>query len=128
MQLLASEGIEGASVGCCISGLGLIPGRVERLDSESGLVIPHVGWNTLYWNSPRNQLGQGLPEGGDMYFVHSYAFRTKYREDELATCEYGSRFAAIVCRDACYGVQFHPEKSQRMGKRILENFLSLQQC
>ncbi|MDA9740256.1 hypothetical protein N9U66_02575, partial [Synechococcus sp. AH-736-M20] len=62
MQLLASEGVEGAPDDCGIPGLDLIPGRVERLTVASDLVLPHVGWNALYWHSPTSPLAQGLPE------------------------------------------------------------------
>lgn len=128
MQLLASEGVEGMPDGDGVSGLGLIPGRVERLSASSDLVLPHVGWNGLHWHSPASPLAQGLPEGGDMYFVHSYAFRPSDPAHGLAASDYGKSFTAVVGRGACYGVQFHPEKSQRLGRRLLENFLALPSC
>ncbi|MBW0167197.1 MAG: imidazole glycerol phosphate synthase subunit HisH [Vulcanococcus sp.] len=128
MQLLASEGVEGAPDGGAVAGLDLIPGRVERLSVASDLVLPHVGWNALHWHSPASPLAQGLPEGGDMYFVHSYAFQPSDPAHGLAASDYGGIFTAVVCRGACYGVQFHPEKSQRLGRRLLENFLALPPC
>ena len=63
-----------------------------------------------------------------MYFVHSYAFRTLAPADCLAVSQYGEKFAAVVGRGLCLGVQFHPEKSQRLGRRLLENFLGMESC
>ena len=128
MQLLASEGVEGSPNGDGVVGLDLIPGRVKRLGVASDLVLPHVGWNALHWHSPANPLAQGLPEGGDMYFVHSYAFQPRNPAHGLAATDYGGSFTSVVGRGACFGVQFHPEKSQRLGRRLLENFLALSPC
>ena len=128
MQLLASEGTEGSSENSSIAGLDLIPGRVDRLNAEPDLVLPHVGWNSLHWHRPSGALSQGLPEGGDMYFVHSYTFQTQDPSHRLAFSDYGQQFTAVVGRDSCYGVQFHPEKSQRLGRCLLENFLALPAC
>lgn len=128
MQLLATQGVEGALEGDSIAGLGLIPGCVVRLSVDSDLVLPHVGWNALCWHSSSNPLAQGLPEGGDMYFVHSYAFQPSDLANGLAVSEYGVSFTAVVGKGACYGVQFHPEKSQRMGRRLLANFLKISSC
>ena len=127
MQLLASEGEEGVPDGF-VAGLDLIPGRVERLKVTSDLVLPHVGWNSLHWHSPETPLSQGLPDGGDMYFVHSYAFQPRDSAHGLAVSDYGGSFTAVVGTGACYGVQFHPEKSQRLGRHLLDNFLSLSPC
>ena len=127
MQLLASEGEEGVPDGV-VAGLDLIPGRVERLKVTSHLVLPHVGWNSLHWHSPQTPLAQGLPEGGDMYFVHSYAFQPRDSAHGLAVSDYGGSFTAVVGAGACYGVQFHPEKSQRLGRHLLHNFLNLPPC
>ena len=128
MQLLATEGKEGSTEDAVVAGLDLIPGRVDRLNMDLDLVLPHVGWNSLHWNMPSRALSRGLPEGGDMYFVHSYAFQARDPSHELASSSYGQPFTAVVGRDACYGVQFHPEKSQRLGRCLLENFLALQAC
>ena len=128
MQLLASEGLEGAPDGDVVAGLDLIPGRVERLNVTSDLVLPHVGWNSLYWHSPESPLAQDLSEGGDMYFVHSYAFQPSDSAHGLAVSDYGGSFTAVVGVGACYGVQFHPEKSQRLGRHLLENFLTISSC
>jgi glutamine amidotransferase len=87
-----------------------------------------VGWNALNWHSPASPLAQGLPEGGDMYFVHSYAFQPSNPAHGLAASDYGGSFTAVVGRGSCYGVQFHPERSQRLGRRLLDNFLALPPC
>lgn len=128
MQLLASQGREGADTSGVISGLDLIPGQVERLSAGPGFVLPHVGWNALRWHDPAGSLSKGLPDGGDMYFVHSYAFLPLDPAHCLALSNYGQSFAAVVGKGSCYGVQFHPEKSQRLGRRLLENFLGLTPC
>lgn len=128
MQLLASEGVEGSNDADRIAGLDLIPGRVDRLSVPSDLVLPHVGWNELHWHTPVSPLAKGLPKGADMYFVHSYAFQCSDQVHVLADCDYGGRFTAVVGGGSCYGVQFHPEKSQRLGRSFLKNFLGLPPC
>jgi glutamine amidotransferase len=129
MQLLASRGSEGsASAGHATTGLDLIPGTVERMQSEGGLSLPHVGWNAVNWAASDGSLAEGLPPGGDFYFVHSYAFTPADSAHALASADYGGMFTAVVGRGACYGVQFHPEKSQRLGRQLLSNFLALGPC
>jgi len=129
MQLLASRGSEGAaSVGAATIGLGLIPGSVERIHPDGALPLPHVGWNAVDWQISAGPLSKGLPPGGDFYFVHSYAFTPANSSHALASADYGGMFTAVVGRAACYGVQFHPEKSQRLGRQLLSNFLALGPC
>ena len=128
MQLLASEGTEGAGRKGIVTGLNLIPGKVERINCINNLVLPHVGWNDLRWNKPDDQIAKGLDDGDDMYFVHSYAFRADNHTDVIAVSEYGESFTAIIGKGNCYGVQFHPEKSQKVGRRLLRNFLELPSC
>lgn len=119
MQVLGDVGMEfGAN-----AGLGLIPGRVERLEAP-GLPLPHVGWNDIR-EERSHPLLVGLESTPDFYFVHSYAFQAEVPGDVIATVEYGSRFAAVIGRDNVLGVQFHPEKSQRAGAQLLKNFLEL---
>ncbi len=126
MQLLATEGVEGQVSGqSLIQGLGLIPGKVLRMPSSNKLVLPHVGWNDLHWFNNDHPLTLGIPEGGDMYFVHSYSFRPEKSENYLAWSSYGEKFAAVVGNGNCLGVQFHPEKSQRLGRKLLDNFLCI---
>lgn len=104
-------------------GLSLLPGAVTRLVG-SGLKIPHMGWNQL--DVIRDHpLVRDLASGAYAYFVHSYAI---YRDDQdivLATTDYGGSFASIVGRGKVCGLQFHPEKSQAVGLKLLRNFLSL---
>ena len=128
MQLLASEGTEGAKEDGTVTGLGLIPGRVDRMSVNSELVLPHVGWNEVWWNNNARFLADNLTNGSDMYFVHSYTFRTEDPSSTIATSEYGESFTAAVGKGNCYGVQFHPEKSQGLGRRLLQNFLALPIC
>ncbi len=126
MQLLATEGEEGQVNGkSLVRGLGLIPGKVLRMSSSNNLVLPHVGWNEMHWYDDLHPLSLGMPDGADMYFVHSYSFRPDESENYLAWSDYGDKFASIVGNGNCLGVQFHPEKSQRLGKKLLGNFLRI---
>ncbi len=129
MQLLASRGTEGVvSAASASTGLNLIPGTVELMHPDGGLALPHVGWNVVDWTTPADPLVKGLPSGGDFYFVHSYAFIPEDPSHVLAGSDYGGSFTAAVHRGNCYGVQFHPEKSQRLGRQLLSNFLALSSC
>ena len=126
MHLLASHGSEGMLEDSITTpGLGLVPGSVERLPVEPALALPHVGWNEVNWQSGAEPLSKGLPQGGDFYFVHSYAFSVADPNDVLATSNYGETFTAVVGRCGCFGMQFHPEKSQKLGRKLLSNFLDL---
>lgn len=104
-------------------GLGILPGRVRRLEADA-LKIPHMGWNTVVQRRPSPIL-QDLAPDAYFYFVHSYAAVPERDEDVLATSHYGTDFAAVVQRNNVFGVQFHPEKSQRNGLCILRNFAQL---
>lgn len=101
------------------AGLGLLPGRVKRFDDT--LTVPHMGWNRLRWHQA-HPLGEGLADGAHVYFVHSY-FCDAAPEVVLATSDYGAEFAAVVGRGNVLGVQFHPEKSQAVGLRMVGNFV-----
>lgn len=116
LQLLF-EGSEEGDAEC----LGLIPGRVTRLQVGQGQRLPHMGWNQLQWRSPDDPLARGL--GGDewFYFVHSYAAPLA---QAAAISEHGQAFAAVVRRGNFAACQFHPEKSAAAGARILANFLA----
>ncbi|MCG6920715.1 MAG: imidazole glycerol phosphate synthase subunit HisH [Acidobacteria bacterium] len=100
-------------------GLGLLPGRVRRFDGA--LPVPHMGWNELRARRPHPLL-QGIPDGAHVYFVHSY-FCDAATEVTIASSDYGRDFAAIVGRERVLGVQFHPEKSQEVGLRMVANFV-----
>lgn len=118
MQLLADCGTEGGEV----RGLGLISGKVARLVANHGERIPHVGWNEVYPLS-KCQLFDGVRPGCDFYFVHSYHFEPSEHETVVATTPYCGGFVSSVKRGNVYGVQFHPEKSQKPGFSVLRNFL-----
>ena len=105
--------------------LGLIPGAIRLFPQslkEQGLKIPHIGWNSI---SPAgvNPLFEGIAEGADFYFVHSYYMDAKSKEDVAAWCDYGGLFAAAACRGCAQAVQFHPEKSGAAGLKVLSNFI-----
>ncbi|MEM9543296.1 MAG: imidazole glycerol phosphate synthase subunit HisH [Cyanobacteria bacterium P01_E01_bin.42] len=121
MQLLATRGREGGET----PGLGWIEGRVERFQPTGlDVRIPHVGWNeAIYQHS--SPLLRNIPPRKDFYFVHSYHFLCDRAEDILAYTPYCGNFVSIVSRDNIFGVQFHPEKSQKVGLQLLRNFLAL---
>jgi glutamine amidotransferase len=102
-------------------GLDVIPGAVRRF--PAGLKVPHMGWNQVH-SDVGLQLFAGIPPGAHFYFVHSYyPVPARASSDmHMAWCEYGVRFAAAVERGRIFATQFHPEKSQRWGLRLLENF------
>ncbi len=109
-------------------GLGLLPGRVVAFPPEireQGLKIPHTGWNFVQWARP-NPLSPSLEDGGYAYFNHSFYCLPQVEGDIIGYTNYGLTFASAVQRDNLLGVQFHPEKSQRVGLRVLENFLRWQ--
>ena len=84
---------------------------------------PHIGWNQLEGIGAGPVL-EGIPEGAYAYFLHSYYAAPSRAEDRLATTEYGGRFASVVGRSRVVGIQFHPEKSGRLGARVLRNFVA----
>jgi glutamine amidotransferase len=131
MQLLASCSREGAGAHAPdgTPGLGFIPGRVEHLRTLGcSLRVPHVGWNEISNCAKTGGLFDGIPDGTDFYFVHSYAFVPEVPADALATTEYGVRVTAAVRRGRIWGTQFHPEKSSRAGFRLLRNFIDGPAC
>jgi glutamine amidotransferase len=122
MQLMAERGREFEVT----DGLGWIAGEVDRImPTDPALKIPHMGWNTLNVAKPHPLLrdiavgAQGL----HAYFVHSYHLKVSERRDLVAQAEYGGAITAIVGRDTMVGTQFHPEKSQRLGLKLIANFL-----
>jgi imidazole glycerol-phosphate synthase subunit HisH len=122
MQLMAERGREYEVT----RGLGWIPGDVERIvPTDADLKIPHMGWNTLDARRPHPVLdGIALgPQGLHAYFVHSFQLTPTVRSDLIAEAEYGGPVTAVVGRDSMVGTQFHPEKSQRLGLRLLANFM-----
>jgi glutamine amidotransferase len=149
MRSLASQGLDGALrqavrerakpfLGICLGmqalarkseeaedgpGLGLVEGDVVRLDDDAGrLRIPHMGWNEVRHRAD-SPMFSGVPDGTDLYFVHSYAVRLDRDTQVEATTTYGAPVTAALRAGCVWGTQFHPEKSQRHGLRILRNFL-----
>ena len=122
MQLFATRGLEHAVT----EGLGWIAGDVRRLEPrDAGLKIPHMGWNVLDAARPHPVM-EGIPtgaEGWHAYFVHSYVIAPQREEAVVALADHGAPFAAIVGRDNIVGTQFHPEKSQKLGLKLIQNFL-----
>lgn len=120
MQLLADASSEHGEH----LGLGLVAGRVERIEPRASLRIPHVGWNSLAIERP-SPLFDGLSEEPTFYFVHSYEFRPARIESRLGTTDYGTPLAAAIESGSVFGVQFHPEKSQVDGLALLRSFAEL---
>ncbi|MBS3918878.1 MAG: imidazole glycerol phosphate synthase subunit HisH [Deltaproteobacteria bacterium] len=121
MQLLASRGYEDGET----AGLDLIPGEVVRFEPDGpGVKVPHIGWNEVVLKRP-HPLFRNIPSEKDFYFVHSYHFACKNREDILCLTPYCGNFVSAVNRKNVIGVQFHPEKSLQLGLKLLSNFLSL---
>lgn len=120
MQLLARSSTEhGTHI-----GLGWIDAEVTRFELSPGLKIPHVGWNEIEYR-PDEPLFRGLKPGErNFYFVHSFHMRCFRQADVIATCDYGGRFTAAVRHENVMATQFHPEKSQDNGLRVLENFVN----
>jgi glutamine amidotransferase len=119
MQMLASRGHEYRLT----DGFGWIAGEVVRIDpADPALKVPHMGWNDLVIDRPHPVLA-GLTTGDHAYFVHSYHVRVADPAHRLAHCDYGGPITAIVGRDTILGTQFHPEKSQGPGLRLIANFL-----
>ncbi|MFH2021083.1 MAG: imidazole glycerol phosphate synthase subunit HisH [archaeon] len=132
MQLLATDGFErGHHV-----GLGWIDASVRKFDfsgSNGGSTmrvfkVPHVGWNDVKFTNPEqtpNPIFSGLKDGASFYFVHSYHMVCKNNSDIAATCNYGYDFTAAVLHGNIFGTQFHPEKSQDTGLKVLENYVDM---
>jgi glutamine amidotransferase len=120
LQMLFEHGEEGDT-----PGLGLLPGRVPKFSAavaEAGLKIPHMGWNEVLQARP-HALWDGVADRSRFYFVHSYYPQPADRELTAGTCAYGDSFTCAVARDNIFAVQFHPEKSQNSGLRLLSNFI-----
>jgi len=121
MQLLAEKGTEIEE----INGLGLIAGEIRRLEAnEQDTRLPHIGWNEVHFVK-ESILFRGVDTGRDFYFVHSYHFCPENESDKLAWTPYSNGFASAVQKQQIFGVQFHPEKSQRLGFQVLKNFLKV---
>ncbi|MFA5088335.1 MAG: imidazole glycerol phosphate synthase subunit HisH [Candidatus Omnitrophota bacterium] len=118
LQLLFERSCEGGTV----TGLGMLPGSVERF---TALKVPHMGWNQLNLRQAHCPLFANIKSGIDVYFCHSYYVQPSDKTIIATTTDYGIDFASSVHKDNIYGVQFHPEKSQTVGLAILRNFAEL---
>ena len=120
MQLLAERGTEYGEH----NGLGWIGGAVAKVNiADKGLKIPHIGWNQIIFKK-EHHIFNGLKPLSDFYFVHSYEFQPSDSQYLLAVSQYGKEITAAVGRKNIVGTQFHPEKSQDNGLKLLENFIS----
>ncbi|UWQ00806.1 imidazole glycerol phosphate synthase subunit HisH [Aliiroseovarius crassostreae] len=120
MQMLASVSREYQDT----DGFGWIPGEVVQITpSEPSYKVPHMGWNDLVIDTPHPLLN-GIETGAHVYFVHSYHMKVDNPAQRLAHCDYAGDITAIVGRDNIVGTQFHPEKSQATGLRMIANFLT----
>ncbi|REJ73665.1 MAG: imidazole glycerol phosphate synthase subunit HisH [Planctomycetota bacterium] len=120
LQLLFDVGYEDGEY----EGLGLVPGSVVRFDSAPGLKIPHMGWNALQIER-RTPLLEGIPEGAYVYFVHSYHVVPEDDSVVATRTDHGGPFVSMIAQGNLYATQFHPEKSQSVGLKLLENFAKL---
>jgi imidazole glycerol-phosphate synthase subunit HisH len=120
LQLLFDVGYENGRH----EGLGVLPGEVVRFDLPKSFTVPHMGWNQLSIRRPAPVL-QGLDEGTYVYFVHSYYVAPKDAEVVATETDYGGPFCSMIWRDNVFATQFHPEKSQAAGLRMLKNFAEL---
>ncbi|MGX0976620.1 glutamine amidotransferase [Roseovarius sp. MBR-51] len=119
MQMLATRGLEYEET----AGFDWIGGAVEHIEpSDPALKVPHMGWNDLVIDNP-HPIFDGVRSGDHAYFVHSYHFRVTDPAHRLAHVEYAEAITAVVGRDTIVGTQFHPEKSQQTGLRLIANFL-----
>ncbi|MFA5164407.1 MAG: imidazole glycerol phosphate synthase subunit HisH [Candidatus Omnitrophota bacterium] len=120
LQLLFDRSEEAASC----KGLGLVKGKVLKFRSKK-LKIPHMGWNQLSGIRKGCPLFRGIPEGSYVYFVHSYYALPEDKASVSAYTDYGVKFASAIWSDNVYATQFHPEKSQALGLKIMRNFVKI---
>jgi len=116
-QVLATIGTE---FDVC-EGLNLINGKVIKLESSKKMPVPNIGWSEVFQNKD-SPLFEGIKNNATFYFVHSYYLETEDKAETLATINYGSEITAAANRGNIFGVQFHPEKSQKNGLKVLKNF------
>ena len=127
MQLLLEKSQEAPSV----KGLGIIKGEVKKFAGKN-LIIPHMGWNRIEirdegrrMKEEREKLFRGIKDGSYFYFAHSYYCKPRESKIILAVTSYGSKFASSLHKDNVWAVQFHPEKSQKLGLKVFDNFLKI---
>ena len=130
VHLIFEWGDEGCDAGTRMDGFGFLPGHVERVAAidEAGKKhkVPHVGWNSVEYVQ-ESPLFEGIADGSYFYFTHSYCAMPAHMQHAVATTTHAQTFASAVAHDNIFGVQFHPEKSSRLGLKLLENFGSIVQ-
>jgi imidazole glycerol-phosphate synthase subunit HisH len=118
MQILSSLGYENETS----EGLSLIGGKVQKLNTNENL--PHVGWNSINFNNT-NKIFKDISDKTDFYFTHSYCFELNDSSCEISSTNYGVKFSSAINKKNIYGTQFHPEKSQSAGIKLIKNFLEI---
>lgn len=118
LQLFFEESDEGGKV----KGLGILPGKVKRFNK---LKVPHMGWNQIHFKQSDCAILSGINDYSHVYFCHSYYVAPKNKSVVAASTDYGVEFTSSVWKDNLFGVQFHPEKSQTIGLKILKNFAEI---
>lgn len=130
VHLIFEWGDEGCEAGTRMDGFCFLPGHVERvaaIDAQGKKhKVPHVGWNSVEYVE-ESPLFAGIPDGSYFYFTHSYCAMPACMQHEIATTTHAQTFASAVADKNIFGVQFHPEKSSRLGLKLLENFGSIVQ-
>ncbi|MDD5281635.1 MAG: imidazole glycerol phosphate synthase subunit HisH [Candidatus Omnitrophica bacterium] len=121
MQLLFETSQEAKSK----AGLGILKGQVIKFSAKLGQKVPHMGWNNLEDISAGCSLLNGITARAQVYFCHSYYPEPVDKDVVAASCNYGVKFACALAKENIYGVQFHPEKSQAIGLKIIRNFVEL---
>jgi len=121
LQIFADVGYEEAET----KGLGWIPGKVSKIDNQNKkFKLPHIGWNEIEIQK-ESKIFKGVKNKSHMYFVHSYEFIPEDKSIISATTDYSSKIVCSVERDNLFGTQFHPEKSDKIGLKIIDNFIKL---
>lgn len=118
MQLICARSFEDGEH----TGFAWVDADVVPFDPEAGIKVPHMGWNSLHFENGAHPILEGVAEGADVYFVHSYYAHCRQEANVIATSDHGGAFAAVIAQDNVVGLQFHPEKSQRPGMAMLANF------
>jgi glutamine amidotransferase len=121
MQMFADVGYEGTET----KGLGWISGKVSKIDNQNGkFKLPHIGWNEIIITKESN-IFNNIENKSHMYFVHSYEFIPKEKNVISSTTDYSTNIVCSVEKENIFGTQFHPEKSDKLGQKIIENFISI---
>ena len=107
-----------------VEGLGLLPGKILKIPETPGMKVPHMGWNSLHLEND-GRLFKGIAENSYVYFVHSYYLQAEDPQIVKAVTDYSTTIHASVEKDNVFACQFHPEKSSRIGLKILQNFVDI---